>query len=51
MERFERLNNHFYSLNLHTEKTDIKPEHNILCFFIVEHPCSEEFIKEQALQL
>lgn len=25
--------------------------HNIQCFFLVEHLCSEKFIKEQALQL
>lgn len=51
MDRFKRLNNQFFSLNLYSGKTNFRYGHNILCFFIVEHPCSEEFIKEQALQL
>lgn len=51
MERIKKLSNIFYSLNLYTGKTDFKPGHNIMCFFLVEHPCSEEFIKDQALQL
>lgn len=51
MERYRQLNNQFYSLNLYTGKTNFKLGHNILCFFLVEHPCSEEYIKGQALQL
>ena len=51
MARYRRLSNNFYSLDLHIGKTDFKYRHDILCFFLVEHPCSEEFIKEQALQL
>ena len=51
MERFKMLSNNFYSLDLHTGKTNFKLGRNILCYFIVEHPCSEEFIREQALQL
>lgn len=51
MARFKKLSNQFYSLNLYTGKTDFKLGHNILCYFIVQHPCSEQFIKEQALQL
>lgn len=51
MERYRKLSNNFYSLDLHTGKTNFKPRHEIQCFFLVEHPCSEEFIEEQALQL
>ena len=51
MERYKKLSNQFYSLDLYTGKTNFKIGHNILCFFIVEHPCDEAFIKEQALQL
>ena len=51
MERYKKLSNQFYSLDLYTGKTNFKLGHNILCFFIVEHPCDEAFIKEQALQL
>ena len=51
MERIEKLSNNFYSLDLYTGKTDFKLGRNILCFFLVEHPCSEEFIRDQALQL
>ena len=51
MARFKKLSNQFYSLNLYTGKTDFKLGHNILCYFIVQHPCSEQFVKEQALQL
>ena len=51
MARYTQLSNNFYSLDLHTGKTNFKLGRNIHCFFLVEHPCSEEFIKEQALQL
>ena len=51
MEQYRKLSNNFYSLDLHTGKTNFKPGHEIQCFFLVEHPCSEEFIREQALQL
>ena len=51
MDRFKRLSNNFYSLDLYTGKTNFKLGRNILCFFIVERLCSEEFIREQALQL
>ena len=58
MERFKRLTNHsimssnnFYSLNLHAGKTNLPNARSFYCFFIVNHPCSEEFIHEQAHQL
>lgn len=51
MSRYQQLSNNFYSLDLHTGKTNFRTGRNVICFFLVEHPCSEEFIKEQALQL
>lgn len=49
MERYKKLSNILYCLDLHTGKTNFNLGHHILCFFIVEHPCSEEFIKELQL--
>ena len=51
MGRYERLNNRFYSLDLYYGKTNLKPYRDFCCFFIVEHPCSDEFIHDQALML
>jgi len=51
LDRYVRLNNKFYSLDLYYGKTNLKPYHDFQCFFIVEHPCSEEFIHDQALAL
>lgn len=51
MGRYERLNNRFYSLDLYYGKTNLKPYRDFYCFFIVEHPCSDEFIHDQALML
>ena len=51
MNRYQKLSDQFYSLNLHTGKTNFKQGRGILCFFIVEHPCSEAFIQAEALQL
>ncbi len=51
MERYEKLNNKFYSMDLLYGKTNLKPFQNFHCFFILEHPHDEEYIKEQALEL
>lgn len=58
MERYKRLTNHsvmssnnFYSLDLYSGKTNLPDSRGFYCFFIVDHPCSEEFIHDQALQL
>lgn len=51
MDRYVRLNSKFYSLDLYYGKTNLKPCRDFQCFFIVEHPCSEEFIHDQALTL
>lgn len=51
MERYTMLKEHFYALDLYYGKTNLKPSHNFQCFFIVEHPCSDDFIREQALSL
>ena len=51
MGRYERLNNGFYSLDLYYGKTNLKPYRDFCCFFIVEHPCSDEFIHDQELML
>ena len=58
MERYKRLTNHsvmssnnFYSLDLYAGKTNLPDSRSFYCFFIVDHPCSEEFIHDQALQL
>ena len=58
MERYKRLTNHsvmssnnFYSLDLYSGKTNLPDYRVFYCFFIVNHPCSEEFIHGQALQL
>jgi len=58
MERYKRLTNHsiilgnnFYSLDLYAGKTNLPDTRDFYCFFIVNHPCSEESIHEQALQL
>lgn len=51
MDRCVRLSNKFYSMDLYYGKTNLKPCHDFQCFFIVEHPCSDEFIHNQALML
>ena len=58
MERYKRLTNHsimssnnFYSLDLYSGKTNLPDSRGFYCFFIVDHPCSEEFIHDQALQV
>lgn len=51
MGRYKRLNNRFYSLDLYYGKTNLKPHRDFYCFFIVEHPCADEFIHDQALML
>ena len=51
MARCEKIRDNFYSLDLYYGKAEFKPFRNIQCFFIVEHPCTEEFIHEQALTL
>lgn len=49
--RYQKLTNRLYSVNLHTGKTNFLFGRDVLCFLLVEHPCTEEFIQEQALQL
>lgn len=51
MERYTKLDENFYALDLYYGKTNLTPNRNFQCFFIVEHPCSEDFIREQALAL
>lgn len=51
MDRYVCLNSKFYSLNMYHGITNLKHRRNFQCFFIVEHPCSAEFIREQARML
>lgn len=51
MDRYKCLYNNFYSLDLYYGKTNFKIDHIINSFFIVEHPCSDEFIHDQSLAL
>ena len=38
-------------MDLYYGKTNLTPYRDFQCFFIVEHSCSEEFIRNQALTL
>lgn len=51
MKRHTKLRDNFYSMNLHYGKTNLRLDRTVAFFFIVQHPCSEEFIHEQVLQL
>ena len=51
MARYEKLGEYFYSMDLLYGKTNLKPHRDFYCFFIIEQPHDEEFIRKQALQL
>ncbi len=51
MARCIKLRNHFYSMDLHYGKTMLKPYREFHCFFIVDHSCDKDFMRQQALQL
>ena len=51
MSRYEKLSERLYSMDLYYGKATTSMFKNFQCFFIVEHPCSEEFVQEQALML
>ena len=51
MDRCTKLGENFFALDLYYGKTNLTSNHTFQCFFIVEHSCSEDFIREQALIL
>lgn len=51
MSGYEKLSERLYSMDLHYGKANTSLFKNFQCFFIVEHPCSEEFMQGQALML
>lgn len=51
MARQKKLSSNFYSLELYYGKAELKPFRNFQCFFIVEHPCDNDFMQQQALML
>ncbi len=51
MGGYKQLANNFYSMDLYYGKTSLKSGRDIVFYFIVQHPCSEEFLQKQVLQL
>ncbi len=51
MERCRQLRQNLFVLDLHYGKADFRRGHLSCCYFILEHPCDDDFLREQVLSL